>query len=235
MLFLYSPPRACVVSTRRAVVSMLSIFGRAVWTLHPSAGRVAAFVFCCTKRAGRVILPTKGRTLHTRQKNSAGAASSSPHGGRVCVRLSTLSIFGAVCFSCSCGIASTRRPSVSILSTLSIFGRAVDAAPAPLSSSFGAFSIRRARAVVLVSYSLNAGRYHIGRRLDAAPPRRAVLRLSGFALLLHEKDGAGDTSNERANAAHAAKEQRGAASSSPHFGAVVRVVYICPYRGRCSS
>ena len=62
-------------------------------------------------------------------------------------------------------IASTRRPSVSILSTLSIFGR----------------------------------------RLDAAPPRRAVLRLSGFGLLLHEKDGAGDTSNERANAAHGSK------------------------------
>ena len=45
----------------------------------------------------------------------------------------------------------------------------MDAAPAPLSSSFGAFSIRRARAFVLVSYSLNAGRCHIGRRLDAAP------------------------------------------------------------------
>ena len=46
MLFLYSLPRACVASTRRAVVSILStlsIFGRAVWTLHPSAGRVAAF------------------------------------------------------------------------------------------------------------------------------------------------------------------------------------------------
>ena len=102
----------------------------------------------------------------------------------------------------------------------------MDAAPAPLSSSFGAFSIRRARAVVLVSYSLNAGRCHIGRRLDAAPPRRAVLRLSGFGLLLHEKDGAGDTSNERANAAHGAKEQRGAASSSPHVGAFVHVVRI---------
>ena len=94
----------------------------------------------------------------------------------------------------------------------------MDAAPAPLSSSFGAFSIRRARAVVLVSYSLNAGRCHIGRRLDAAPPRRAVLRLSGFGLLLHEKDGAGDTSNERANAAHGAKEQHGAASSFPAAG-----------------
>ena len=90
----------------------------------------------------------------------------------------------------------------------------MDAAPAPLSSSFGAFSIRRARAVVLVSYSLNAGRCHIGRRLDAAPPRRAVLRLSGFGLLLHEKDGVGDTSNERANAAHGAKEQRGGGKCS---------------------
>ena len=165
--------------------------------------------------------------LHTRQKNSAGAASSSPHGGRVCVRLSTLSIFGAVCFSCSCGIASTRRPSVSILSTLSIFGRAVwTLHPRGGLFVFWAFSIRRGRAFVLVSYSLNAGRCHIGRRLDAAPPRRAVLRLSGFGLLLHEKDGAGDTSNERANAAHAAKEQHGAASSSPHFGAFVHVVHI---------
>ena len=108
MLFLYSLPRACVASTRRAVVSILStlsIFGRAVWTLHPSAGRVAAFGLSSSaarKGRGLVIRQTKGQTLHTRQKNSAGAASSSPHGGRVCVRLSTLSIFGAVCFSCSC-------------------------------------------------------------------------------------------------------------------------------------
>ena len=97
------------------------LFGRCTprrggWRLSSSAAR---------KGGGLVIRQTKGQTLHTGQKNSAGAASSSPHGGRVCVRLSTLSIFGAVCFSCSCGIASTRRPSVSILSTLSIFGRAV--------------------------------------------------------------------------------------------------------------
>ena len=41
--------------------------------------------------------------------------------------------------------------------------------------------------------------------MDAAPPRRAVLRLSGFGLLLHEK-------------ANTTKEQHGAASSFPAAG-----------------
>ena len=126
-----------------------------------------------------------------------------------------LSVFAP---SCLCSL-NTSGGGVHIVHVVYLRAGCVDAAPAPLSSSFGAFSIRRARAFVLVSYSLNAGRCHIGRRVDAAPPRRAVLRLSGFGLLLHEKDGAGDMSNERANAAHAAKEQHGAASSSPHVGA----------------
>ena len=170
--------------------------------LGGAGGCFRAFVFCCTKR-GRAceIRPTKGQTLHTGKRTARGRALLLHTAGR----LSTLSIFGAVCFSCSCGIASTRRVVVHIVHVVYIRAGCVDAAPAPLSSSFGAFSIRRARAVVLVSYSLNAGRCHIGRRLDAAPPRRAVLRLSGFGLLLHEK-------------ANTTKEQRGAASSFPAAG-----------------
>lgn len=87
MLFLYSPPRVCVASTRRAVVSILStlsIFGAGCVDAAPLGGAGGCFralVSCCTKR-------------QTRQKNSAGAASSFPAAGRLST-LSILSIFGA--------------------------------------------------------------------------------------------------------------------------------------------
>ena len=133
--------------------------------LGGAGGCFRAFVFCCTKR-GRACDTSNERAnaLHAANERRR-AASSSSHVGAV----PSLSIFGAVCFSCSYGIASTRRPSVSILSTLSIFGRAVWTLPRAALFVFWAFSIRRARAFVLVSYSLNAGRCHIGRRLDVVP------------------------------------------------------------------
>ena len=56
-----------------------------VWTLHPAAG-LSVLRLCppaARKGGGLVIRPTKGRTLHTGQKNSAGALFSSPHFGAV--------------------------------------------------------------------------------------------------------------------------------------------------------
>ena len=62
--------------------------------------------------------------------------------------------------------------------------------------------------------------------MDAAPLGGAGGCFRAFVFCCTKRGRACDTSNERANALHAANERRRAASSSSHVGAVVHVVYI---------
>ena len=62
--------------------------------------------------------------------------------------------------------------------------------------------------------------------VDAAPLGGAVLRLSGFGLLLYEKDGAGDTSQQKGERCTRGKRTARGGLLFPLVGAVVHVVYI---------
>ena len=138
MLFLYSPPRACVVSTRRAVVSTLSLFGRGVWTLHPSSARVAAFGLsssaarkkgraCDTsneranaahaakeQRGGGLLFPRGGAFVHVvyiRAAYRIPPRGALPYGRGFCLCVYIIHVRPRrwCCISCSFCIVSTRR------------------------------------------------------------------------------------------------------------------------------
>ena len=145
MLFLYSPPRACVASTRRAVVSILStlsIFGAGCVDAAPlggAGGCFRAFVFCCTKR-GRAC------DMSNERANAAHAAKEQRGGG----------LFFSTRRACLCSVVHVVH-------------------------------IRGGLFLLLVWYSLNAAAvgvhivhvvYLRAGCVDAAPPRRA-LRLLG--------------------------------------------------------
>ena len=134
--------------------------------LGGAGGGFRAFVFCCTKR-GRACDTSNERA------NAAHAAKEQRGGG----------LFFSTRRACLCSVVHVVH-------------------------------IRGGLFLLLVWYSLNAAAvgvhivhvvYIRAGCVDAAPPRRAVLRLSGFGLLLHEK-------------ANTTKEQHGAASSFPAAG-----------------
>ena len=180
MLFLYSPPRACVVSTRRAVVSILStlsIFGACCVDAAPLGGAGGGFRLLLHERGGRACDTSNERAnaAHAAKEQRGGGLLFSTRRACLCSVVHVVHIRGGLFLLLVWYSLNAATVGVHIVHVVYIRAGCVDAAPAPLSSSFGAFSIRRVRAVVLVSYSLNAGRCHIGRRLGVAPPRRSCL------------------------------------------------------------